>query len=370
VKVDQIIKTALPVAALAVLVCAGALIGLHLLQRSLRAARLCRQDFPLARKLFPASFVLIVLLTSRSLAVALRLDNSLIMRVPLSLAIVWTVVYLVVRAIWVLAQLIVQRFEVTGTDDLRSRRVRTQLKFLEQVGYVAVTFLGACSTLLLFDGARQFGQSLLASAGVAGIIIGFAAQKSLANFVAGFQIAFTQPLRIEDVLVVEGEWGWVEEINLTYVVIRCWDRRRLILPITYFVEKPFQNWTRTTSQIIGSVMLEVSHLVPFAEVETELNRVLDETPLWDRDVRVLQMVEAGARSVTLRALMTAKNSPTCWDLRCHVRRGLVEFLRQKYPESLPVVRLEHATPAFEREQQHDASPSIWLSRGNGAQRGA
>lgn len=348
-ELQQAFELAIPTVTLATLMSVSVLIGLKLLERSLRSAKLCSPDFPLARKLLPGSLTLIVLLGVRSLLAALSWDHNHLVRTPLGIAIVWTVAYVVARCLWVLTLTIFQRFDISSDDNLRSRRVRTQLRFLEKVGYAAVVFMAACATLLLFDGARNFGQSLLASAGVTGIIIGFAAQKSLSNLVAGFQIAFTQPLRIEDVVVVEGEWGWVEEINLTYVVLRLWDRRRLILPITYFVEKPFQNWTRTTSQIIGTVMLEVSHHVPVAKVEAELFRLLDATPLWDKDVRVLQVVEAGARSITLRALMTARNSPICWDLRCFVRRGLVEFMRTHYPEALPVVRLEYPELATDRE---------------------
>ncbi|MET0388936.1 MAG: mechanosensitive ion channel domain-containing protein [Polyangiales bacterium] len=359
---DHLFKLAIPAGAVALLVLVGVLIGLNLLQRSLQP------DFPLARKLFPATAVLIGFLTARSLVAGAHEPSVQPLKVVLSLGIVWTMVYLVSRAIWVLTQLLFKRFEIEQVDNLRARRIRTQLQFIEKLGYVVVTVLGAGSTLLLFEAARHFGQSLLASAGVAGIIVGFAAQKSLSNLIAGFQIAFTQPVRIEDVVVVENEWGWVEEINLTYVVIRVWDRRRLILPITYLVEKPFQNWTRTTSHIIGAVMIDVSHQVDVAKVEAELFRLLEATPLWDQDVRVLQVVEAGPRSVTLRALMTAKDSPTCWDLRCLVRRGLVEFIQAHHPEALPIVRLDHdvhdVAAAISGERMGPVpQPSLSLARG-------
>lgn len=314
--------------------------GLRLVQRALRRADLCPPEFPLTRKLFPAVASLLLVAGARSALATLPKEVGQDLRMPLSLAVLWAAVYLLMRALWVAVRLVAVHFDIREhADNLRSRRVQTQLQFIEKLGHVTIVFLGACGTLLMFDAARSFGQSMLASAGVASLVIGFAAQKSLANLVAGFQIAFTQPLRIEDAVVVENEWGWVEEINLTYVVIRIWDQRRLVLPITYFVEKPFQNWTRTTAQILGAVELEVSHQVPFDEVERELFRILEETPLWDRDKRVLQMTEVFERSVRLRALMTAKDSPTTWDLRCLVRRKLVEFLRDRYPEALPVVRL-------------------------------
>jgi len=350
VKFEQVVEAALPLAAVGAMFLAAVAVGLAVVQRSLVAAKLAPAGFPLSRKLLPACFALVLAFGARGVVSALRYTGALT-HVFLELAAVWTIAYLVLRILWVSKQLLFHRFDIEGDDNLRSRRVRTQLQFIEKLSYAGIVFLAVCASLLLFDAARNFGQSLLASAGIAGLAVGFAAQKSLANLVAGFQIAFTQPIRIEDVVVVEGEWGWVEEINLTYVVLRLWDRRRLVLPITYFVEKPFQNWTRTTSQIIGSVFIEVSHRVPFQALESELFRLLDATPMWDGDVRVLQVVEAQAQSVSLRALMTARNSPTCWDLRCYVRRGLVEFLQQQFPASLPVVRID---PQMELPARPDA----------------
>lgn len=335
----------------------GGLVGLKLLQHSLVVAGLCRRNFPLARKLFPAALSLVAIMTARSIASVEHYDSPQA-KVALSIGIVWAVAYLAVRSIWVLTQLLFHRFHIEEEDNLRARRIRTQLHFMEQLGYVAVIFLSIGGTMLLFEPARRYGQSLLASAGVVGVIVGFAAQKPLSNLVAGFQIALTQPMRIEDAVVVEREFGWVEEINLTYVVLRLWDRRRMIVPITYFVEKPFENWTRTTSHIIGVVLLEVSHDVPFARLERELFRLVESTPLWDGDVRVLQVIDAGARSVTLRALVTAKDSPTSWDLRCFVRRGLLEYLHANYPSSLPVIRLEHVDERARESARTTARPFL------------
>lgn len=336
--VQAFLSMVVPIAVASGVAASVAWFGLIVLQRSLRAAELAPPDFPLARKLFPASVTLIALLAARSFLAAVQFDDPRL-KVPLAIATLWTATYLLVRAVWILSQLISFRFNPTLGDDRLSRRVRTQVQFIEKLAYVTIIFLGLCSTLLLFEGARRMGQSLLASAGVAGVIIGFAAQKSLANLIAGCQIAFTQPIRLEDVVVVEGEWGWVEEITLTYVVIRVWDRRRLVLPITYFVEKPFQNWTRNSSQIIGNVTLQVSHSVPFAELEAECLRLIEASPLWDRDVRGIQMIDVSERTVTVRALMTARDASQCWDLRCHVRRHLIEFLRNEYPDALPAVRV-------------------------------
>ncbi len=232
-----------------------------------------------------------------------------------------------------------ERFDVSMPDNLRSRRVRTQTSFIEKIFDMAVVVITTAVVLGQFESGRKLSTGLLASAGVASLVIGFAAQRTLANLLAGFQIAFTSPIRIDDAVVVEDEWGWIEEISLTYVVVRVWDRRRLILPITYFVEKPFQNWTRKSGQILGSVFLEVAPQTPFEPLNQELNRLLDENRLWDGDARVLQVVEMKERCVQLRALMTARSSPECWDLRCAVRRGLIEFLVREYPDCLPTTRV-------------------------------
>jgi small-conductance mechanosensitive channel len=227
------------------------------------------------------------------------------------------------------------------------------LGFIEKIIDVAV-ILGAVAAMLhQVPWGRTLGTSLLASAGVASVIIGFAAQRTLANLIAGFQIAFTQPMRIDDAVVVEDEWGWIEEITLTYVVVRIWDRRRLVLPITYFIEKPFQNWTRTSGQILGSVHLTVSHEASFDRIEERFNALLDTNELWDRDARVLQVIESSERSVTLRALMTAKDSPTCWDLRCAIRRGLLEFMAKEHPAALPSIRLR-SVPGIESPESERA----------------
>jgi len=174
---------------------------------------------------------------------------------------------------------------------------------------------------------------------VGGIIIGFAAQKSLSNLLAGFQIAFTQPLRIDDVLVVEGEWGRVEEITLTYVVLNIWDQRRLILPINYFIEKPFQNWTRNTADILGTVFLYLDYTVPLEPLRKEFTRLLENNPLWDKRVSVMQITNASEKTIEVRALMSASSSGNAFDLRCDVREGLIKFVQANYPDSLPLVRI-------------------------------
>jgi len=196
--------------------------------------------------------------------------------------------------------------------------------------------------LMTFDKVRYLGTSLLASAGVAGIILGFAAQRSIGTLLAGIQIAITQPIRLDDVVIVENEWGRIEEITLTYVVVRIWDKRRLIVPTTYFIEKPFQNWTRVSADILGTVFIYTDYQVPVDKLREEFTRILEKSELWDRKTNVMQVTNATDRTIEIRALMSAADSPTAWDLRVHVREKLITFLQENYPDSLPRTRIEMA----------------------------
>ncbi|MDB5136846.1 MAG: mechanosensitive ion channel protein MscS [Mucilaginibacter sp.] len=202
-----------------------------------------------------------------------------------------------------------------------------------------IVFVTIAIILLSFDNVRKIGAGLLTGVGIGSIIVGFAAQRSLSNFLAGFQIAFTQPIRIDDVLVVEGEWGRVEDITLTYVVLNIWDQRRLILPINYFIEKPFQNWTRKSSEILGTVFLYMDYSIPIDDLRKEFDRLLDRTDLWDKRVKVIQVTDAKERTIELRALVSAKNSSQAFDLRCYIRENLIKFVRDNYPQSLPANRV-------------------------------
>jgi small-conductance mechanosensitive channel len=235
---------------------------------------------------------------------------------------------------------ILSRYQIDEKDNLEARRLYTQLGVIERILKVLIIFLGIAIILLTFEKVRQVGISLLASAGILSIILGFSAQKSLTTIFAGIQIALAQPIRIDDVVIVENEWGWIEEITLTYVVVKIWDQRRLVVPITYFIDKPFQNWTRTTSEILGSVYLYADYSVPVEKIREELCKILESTPLWDRRVGVLQVTDVRERTLELRALVSATSSPTAWDLRCHVREKLIEYLQRNHPESLPCLRVE------------------------------
>lgn len=231
------------------------------------------------------------------------------------------------------------RLDAKSADNLEARKIYTKYSVLENIVIFLIILIAVGFSLMLFDSVRQIGVSLFASAGVAGIILGFAAQKIIATILAGLQIAFTQPIRLDDVVIVEGEWGRIEEINLTYVVVRVWDKRRLVVPSTYFIENTFQNWTRTTAEILGTVYLYTDYTVPFSALRDELTRLLQAHPLWDGQTNALQVTDAKENTLELRALMSAANASDAWDLRVHVREKMIAFLQENYPNSLPKQRL-------------------------------
>ncbi|HEV3324222.1 MAG TPA: mechanosensitive ion channel domain-containing protein [Puia sp.] len=275
----------------------------------------------------------------------MRSDIAQALNKTIEILLVITFANVLIGAVNVFEDYVYHSFNIDKADNLKERKIRTQLQFIRRLAVSIIIVLTICAILLSFNNLRKIGTSLLAGVGVGGIIIGFAAQKSLGNFLAGFQIAFTQPLRIDDVLVVEGEWGRVEEITLSYVVLNIWDQRRLILPINYFVEKPFQNWTRTTADIMGTVFLYLDYTIPLAPLRAELTRLLESNPLWDRRVKVLQVTNASERTIEVRALMSASSSGNAFDLRCDIREGLITFIQQHYPECLPLTRAVLEQPA-------------------------
>lgn len=250
------------------------------------------------------------------------------------------IAWLMVATLFGLQELVLLRYDVTVSDNFKARAMSTQVNVLVRIAVVLVIVLAGATMLMTFDTVRQVGVSLLASAGIAGIIIGFAAQRSLATLLAGIQIAITQPIRLDDVVIVEGEWGRIEEITLTYVVVRIWDLRRLVLPITYFLEKPFQNWTRASADLLGTVFLHCDYRVPVAAVRAELETIVSKTDLWDGKVCGLVVTDVTDRTIVLRALVSAPSSGQAWDLRCHVREELIEFMQREYPDCLPRIRAE------------------------------
>jgi len=272
----------------------------------------------------------------------LRLGKHLVADIDrgVSILLILSFASLLIHTIRILEDFVYNQYDLTKEDNLRERRVRTQLLFVRKIFIIVIVLVTLAIILLSFDNVRKIGAGLLTGVGIGSIILGFAAQKSLANLLAGFQIAFTQPIRIDDVLVVEGEWGRVEDITLTYVVVSIWDQRRLVLPITYFIEKPFQNWTRTTSEILGTVFLYVDYTFPVDELRTELTRLLELSPLWDKRTGILQVTDAKEHTMEIRALVSARNSSAAFDLRCYVRENMVAYIAQHRPQALPKTRFE------------------------------
>jgi small-conductance mechanosensitive channel len=270
-----------------------------------------------------------------------------------------TLSFLIVHGINAMQAALLSRQRLDLPDNLSARRIYTQVSVIRKIIITAIVIVATGSVLMLFDPVRQFGTSILASAGIAGIVIGFAAQRTLGNVLAGIQIALTQPLLIDDIVVVEGEFGQIEEITLTYVTVRTWDLRRLILPITYFVEKPFQNWSRVSTDLLGAVFLYLDYQAPIAELRKELKRLVENNPKWDRKVCGLQVTDTKQSTIEVRALVSSTDPGKVFDLRCEVREGLVEFLCRNYPESLPRQRSVSEPPdeAIQHRQKLDsASP--------------
>ncbi len=246
---------------------------------------------------------------------------------------------MLVKGFLIVEELLFSNYTIEEDENLKERKIVTQLKVLKKFFIVVVVIIAGSIILLNFEGGRKIGAGILTSAGIASIVIGIAAQKTLANLLAGLQIAFTQPIKLDDALIVEGEWGRVEEINLTYVVLRIWDLRRLILPITYFVEKPFQNWTRTSARLVGNVYLYLDYRFPLDELRKYLEEEIDKSEYWDKDVCKIQVTDATDRVMIIRAVMTARNGSDAWDLRCEMREKMIAFIGQKYPEFLPQARI-------------------------------
>lgn len=255
-----------------------------------------------------------------------------------SILIVGAVGYVLFQGVALGEKAALAQYDIKAADNLQARKVLTQVRVLSKALYVIIAIFSAASILMLFDEVRQFGTSILASAGVVGIIIGFAAQRTIANLFAGFQLAMTQPIRLDDVVIVEGEWGRVEDITLTYVVICIWDERRLIVPLSHFIEKPFQNWTRVSANILGSVMFWADYTIPIGELRAELQRILEGCGDWDRRFWNLQVTDTTERAVQLRVLATAADASKAWNLRCEIREKLLTYVQKMHPQGLPKLR--------------------------------
>ena len=304
---------------------------------------------------WPAAAVIVKLAESPGLAVASLFALQVVLQAAqdnlagvtavrhgTAVLLIAAITWLVVRMTSAIAEVVALRYPADVEDNLNARRIQTQTRVLTRTLASVAIIIGLASALLTIPGVRNIGASLLASAGIAGLIAGIAAKPILGNLLAGLQIAMTQPVRLDDVVVIEGEWGRIEEIGRTYIVVAIWDQRRLIVPLQQIVEKPFQNWTRTGSEILGTVVLWVDYAVPIDVLREELTRVCENSVHWDRRVCVLQVTDANERAMQVRALVSSADSGRNWDLRCLVRERLVEFVQRNYPGCLPRVRVEAA----------------------------
>ena len=328
---------------------AGGLIELFLLSLSARGqASWDDVLLPLAGKTARRALPLLALILG---APALSVSPALaeVVGNATSLLLIGVVAFVLYQVVDAAAEFVLKQHRLDVADNLQARAIHTQVIVLKKVALTVLGIFTLASMLMVFESVRQFGASILASAGIAGIVVGLAAQRSIATLLAGFQIALTQPIRVDDVVIVENEWGRVEDITLTYVVVRVWDQRRLIVPMTHFIERPFQNWTRTSSDILCTVYLYMDYSVPVGPLREELTRILEQSKYWDRRVNVLQVTDSKEHTVELRALASAADASLGWDLRCEVREQLVAFIQRTYPDSLPRVRASFAPDPADRE---------------------
>jgi small-conductance mechanosensitive channel len=312
-----------------------------------------------SRWIFPFLAVL-VLLPGLPLPALLMSALEHIAGLGLIAAIAWLAILLVDVSSDVLSA----RYRVDVADNLVARRIQTQFQMLHHIAVALVSVVTLSIMLMTFPAIKHIGVSILASAGLASLVVGLAMKGTLSNLVAGVQIAFTQPFRMGDVVVVEGEWGWIEEIGTMYVVVRIWDLRRLVLPLSYFLEHPFQNWTRTSAELLGYTYLYTDYTVPVDAVREELRRICESTPLWGGKVCGVQVSDSDHYTMQLRALMDARNSSDAWDLRCLVREKLIGFLQKNYPGCLPRYRGELEMTAAERAAR-DGKPGPHVNPGGG-----
>ncbi|QCX38586.1 mechanosensitive ion channel [Aureibaculum algae] len=246
--------------------------------------------------------------------------------------------WIVIASLNAVEEIVKQKFSIDTNHKTKDRKVLTQLRFIKSISIIIIITLACAAILWNFPAAKKLGTTILTSAGVIGIIVGVAAQKSIANLITGFQIAFTQPIKIDDEVVIEGEFGEVEDITLTYVVIKIWDKRRLVLPLSYFNDKPFVNWTFNSADVIGTVFLYVDYTFPVKELRAKLLDILKSNPLWDKKEANLLVTNSDVQSMELRAAFSAKNASDTWDLRCQIREELIDFIKKSYPNFLPQLR--------------------------------
>jgi len=344
---QEFLSSAMPFLAVALAVAAG-LIASWLVRRVIlrlnRKQEALRETSRMAR--LPLRFALCLVGVRIALALTTadaewrrNLDHGLV------IALIGSVAWLAIAVLLIIETMVLTRYRVDVADNRRARRLRTQVILARRIGVALIAIVALGSIMLTFPAIQALGAGLLASAGVISIVAGLAAQTSLVNVFAGIQLAFTDAIRVDDVVVVQKEWGRIEEITLTYVVVHIWDDRRLILPSTYFTTTPFENWTRRQSEVMGTVEFDLDWRAPVEAMRAELKKVLASTELWDKRVGILQITDATAGFVRVRILVSAGDSASLFDLRCLIREELVLFLQQEYPTALPHVRLESMSSA-------------------------
>ena len=255
--------------------------------------------------------------------------------------------WLIIAILRGMRQIVEIRSDISVADNIQARRRRTRANILTRIAIFLVIFIASALMLLAIPSVRNIGVSLLASAGLAGLAVGAAAQPALKNLIAGVQMAFTEPIKIDDAIIIAGEWGWVEEIRLTYVVVKVWDERRLIVPVSKFLEEPFQNWTFRNADMLGSIFLWLDPAADIDRLRAHFEEMIGSEPLWDGRAKVLQVTDTKPDAIEVRMLATAKDSPTAFDLRCSIREKMLAFVRDTMPEALPRTRnrLEQAPEA-------------------------
>ncbi|MBV8754261.1 MAG: mechanosensitive ion channel family protein [Hyphomicrobiales bacterium] len=311
----------------------------------------------LAQTRGPTRLALIIIALSIAAAV-IPLDPSAAAAAHHALLIAFIILagWIGVIAVRLAGQIYARRLRDDTGGDLLARKHLTQVRILERTVTVLIVIVAAACVLITFESVREYGVSLFASAGIAGVIAGLAARPVLSNLFAGLQIAIAQPIRLEDAVIVENEWGRIEEITGTYVVVRLWDLRRMIVPLSYFIEKPFQNWTRHSPALIGSVLIYVDYTVPVARMREELTNIVSRSKLWDGQVVNLQVTDARNDTIELRALVSAADAGATSDLRCEVREALIAFLQREYPGALPKRRAEVTLSESLRQGTDGATP--------------
>ncbi len=319
--------------------------------------RLFQERRPLLRSVLDATkgpTRLALLLVALAIALPpapLGADTKDVLARLLGFGVICLVGWMAATALRLAADIYLRRFHVDVADNLLARKHVTQVRVLLRVLEVVIALVTVGFALMTFNAVRQFGVTFFASAGVAGIVAGLAARPIMSNFLAGVQLAITQPIRIEDAVIVENEWGWIEEITFNYVVVRIWDLRRMVVPLSYFIEKPFQNWTKTGGELIGGVHLYVDYTAPIEAIRKKLTEIVSQSKLWNGKVVNLQVTESGETTIQLRALVSADNSSAAWNLRCEVREKLIDFLQREHPYALPRRRYENGSPPVVEAEQ-------------------